>query len=205
VLLDEIEKAHPDTFNVLLQVLEDGRLTDNKGRTANFKNTIIIMTSNIGSDIIRDNFEKINESNSEEIIESTKNQVFDILKHTVRPEFLNRIDELIMFKPLSKENIEGIIRIQLNNLLHLLKKQNITFNVSKNCIEYLKNKGYDIQFGARPLKRLIQKEIMDKISIAMLEDVVKPDSHIIIDVDNNEITIREPVNEEEKIEFHLSI
>ncbi|MBA7568942.1 Chaperone protein ClpB [subsurface metagenome] len=205
VLLDEIEKAHPDTFNILLQVLEDGRLTDNKGRIANFKNTIIIMTSNIGSDIIRDNFEKLNESNSEEIIESTKNQVFDLLKHSVRPEFLNRIDELIMFKPLSKENIEGIIRIQLNNLLHLLKKQNITFNVSNNCIEYLKNKGYDIQFGARPLKRLIQKEILDKISIAMLKDVVKPDSHIIIDIDNNEITIREPVNEEEKLEFHLSI
>jgi len=204
VLLDEIEKAHPDTFNILLQVLEDGRLTDNKGRIANFKNTIIIMTSNIGSDIIRDNFEKLNESNSEEIIESTKNQVFDILKHSVRPEFLNRIDELIMFKPLSKENIEGIIRIQLNNLLRLLKKQNITFNITNNCIEYLKNKGYNIQFGARPLKRLIQKEIMDKISIAMLEDVVKPDSHIRIDIDNNEITIREPVNEEEKIEFHLS-
>jgi len=204
VLLDEIEKAHPDTFNVLLQVLEDGRLTDNKGRTANFKNTIIIMTSNIGSDIIRDNFEKLNESNSEEIIESTKNQVFDLLKHSVRPEFLNRIDELIMFKPLSKENIEGIIRIQLNNLLHILKKQNITFNVTTNCIEYLKNKGYDIQYGARPLKRLIQKEIMDKISITILEDIVKPDSHIIIDVDNNEITIRKPVNEEEKVEFHLS-
>jgi len=204
VLLDEIEKAHPDTFNILLQVLEDGRLTDNKGRIANFKNTIIIMTSNIGSVIIRENFEKINESNSEEIIESTKNQVFDLLKHSVKPEFLNRIDELIMFKPLSKENIEGIIRIQLNNLLHLLKKQNITFNVTNNCIEYLKNKGYNIQFGARPLKRLIQKEIMDKISIAMLEDVVKPDSNIIIDIDNNEITIREPVNEEEKVEFHLS-
>ena len=204
VLLDEIEKAHPDTFNVLLQVLEYGRLTDNKGRIANFKNTIIIMTSNIGSDIIRDNFEKLNESNSEEIIESTKNQVFDLLKHSVRPEFLNRIDELIMFKPLSKENIEGIIRIQLNNLLHILKKQNITFNVTTNCIEYLKNKGYDIQYGARPLKRLIQKEIMDKISITILEDVVKPDSHIIIDVGNNEIKIRKPVNEEEKVKFHLS-
>ena len=204
VLLDEIEKAHPDTFNILLQVLEDGRLTDNKGRIANFKNTIIIMTSNIGSVFIQENFEKINESNSEEIIESTKNQVFDLLKHSVRPEFLNRIDELIMFKPLSEENIEGIIRIQLNNFLHLLKKQNITFNVTNNCIEYLKNKGYDIQFGARPLKRLIQKEIMDKISLAMLEDVVKPDSHIVIDIDNNEITIREPVNDEEKTDFNLS-
>jgi len=203
VLLDEIEKAHPDTFNILLQVLEDGRLTDNKGRIANFKNTIIIMTSNIGSVIIRDNFDKLNESNLEEIIESTKSQVFDLLKHSVRPEFLNRIDELIMFKPLSKDNIEGIIRIQLNDLLHILKKQNITFNVTTKCIEYLKNKGYDIQFGARPLKRLIQKEIMDKISLAMLEDVVKPDSHIIIDIDNNEITVREPVNEEEKTDFNL--
>jgi ATP-dependent Clp protease ATP-binding subunit ClpB len=203
ILLDEIEKAHPDTFNILLQVLEDGRLTDNKGRLANFKNTIIIMTSNIGSTIIQDNFENINESNSEEIVEKTKNQVFEILKHSVRPEFLNRIDDLVMFKPLSRENIVGIIRIQLNNLLSVLKKQEISFHVTENCLEYLKNKGYDVQFGARPLKRLIQKQIMDNISIAMLEDKVRSGSHIVIDVSNGKVVIRNAENEEEKILFSL--
>lgn len=203
VLLDEIEKAHPDTFNILLQVLEDGRLTDNKGRVANFKNTIIIMTSNIGSDIIRNNFEKINDANSEEIIEATKIQVFELLKHSVRPEFLNRIDDLIMFKPLSKDNIEGIIRIQLNNLLAVLKKQEITFHVTDNCIAYLKNKGYDVQFGARPLKRLIQKQIMDTISIALLEEKVVSNSHIVIDVGNSQIVIRSAQDEDEKIVFSV--
>jgi ATP-dependent Clp protease ATP-binding subunit ClpB len=203
ILLDEIEKAHPDTFNILLQVLEDGRLTDNKGRVANFKNTIIIMTSNIGSEIIRDNFEKINESNSEEIVEKTKNQVFELLKHSVRPEFLNRIDDLIMFKPLSKENIAGIIRIQLNNLLGVLKKQEISFHVTDHCLEYLKNKGYDVQFGARPLKRLIQKQIMDNISIAILEEKVQSNSHIVMDVIDGNVVIRSAENEKEKVLFAL--
>ncbi len=203
VLLDEIEKAHPDTFNILLQVLEDGRLTDNKGRVANFKNTIIIMTSNIGSEIIRDNFEKINESNSEEIVEKTKNQVFELLKHSVRPEFLNRIDDLIMFKPLSKENIASIIRIQLNTLLNVLKKQEISFHATDSCLEYLKNKGYDVQFGARPLKRLIQKQIMDNISIAILEEKVKSTSHIVLDVMDGQVIIRSAENEKEKVLFAL--
>lgn len=203
VLLDEIEKAHPDTFNILLQVLEDGRLTDNKGRVANFKNTIIIMTSNIGSEIIRDNFEKINESNSEEIVEKTKNQVFELLKHSVRPEFLNRIDDLIMFKPLSKENIASIIRIQLNTLLNVLKKQEISFHATDSCLEYLKNKGYDVQFEARPLKRLIQKQIMDNISIAILEEKVKSTSHIVLDVMDGQVIIRSAENEKEKVLFAL--
>ena len=203
ILLDEIEKAHPDTFNILLQVLEDGRLTDNKGRLANFKNTIIIMTSNIGSDIIRDNFEKINESNTEEIVEKTQNQIFELLKHSVRPEFLNRIDDLIMFKPLSKENIAGIIRIQLNNLLSVLKKQEISFHVTDNCLEYLKNKGYNVQFGARPLKRLIQKQIMDNISIAILEEKAKSNSHIVMDVMDGQVVIRSAENEKEKVLFAM--
>ncbi len=203
VLLDEIEKAHPDTFNVLLQVLEDGRLTDNKGRIANFKNTIIIMTSNIGSDIIRDNFEQLTEANAEEVIEQTKNRVFDLLKRSVRPEFLNRIDELIMFKPLSKENIAGIIRIQLYNLSQVLYKQGITFYVTDNCLDYLKNKGFDVQFGARPLKRLIQKEIMNEISISMLESRVNPDSHIVLDVAHNRPVIRPAENENEREVFQL--
>lgn len=201
VLLDEIEKAHPDTFNILLQVLEDGRLTDNKGRVANFKNTIIIMTSNMGSDIIRDNFADITEKNAEEIIEKTKNMVFDLLKVSIRPEFLNRIDETIMFRPLSKKDLEGIIRIQLDGLLKVLAKQNITFQVTDDCLDYLQMKGFDAQFGARPLKRVIQRKILDELSIAMLEDRVQPNSHIVIDAIDNKIVFRKPVNENEEMSF----
>ncbi|MBN1159271.1 MAG: AAA family ATPase [Bacteroidales bacterium] len=202
ILLDEIEKAHPDTFNILLQVLEDGRLTDNKGRVANFRNTIVIMTSNLGSDVIRDNFEKINEGNAETIIENTKNQIFELLKHSVRPEFLNRIDELIMFKPLTREDITGIIRIQLRLLQQVLKKQDITFHVTQNCMKFLEQQGFDIQFGARPLKRLIQKKIMDEISLAILEDRVKTGSHIVIDTEEGKTVIREPKHEHEGAEFN---
>ncbi|GAA0892722.1 ATP-dependent chaperone ClpB [Fulvivirga kasyanovii] len=201
VLLDEIEKAHPDTFNILLQVLEDGRLTDNKGRVANFKNTIIIMTSNMGSDIIRDNFAEITEKNAEEIIEKTKNMVFDLLKVSIRPEFLNRIDETIMFRPLSKKDLEGIIRIQLDGLLKVLAKQNITFQVTDDCLNYLQMEGFDAQFGTRPLKRVIQRKILDELSIAMLEDRVQPDSHIVIDAIDNKIVFRKPVNEKEEMSF----
>ncbi|MBN1157927.1 MAG: AAA family ATPase, partial [Bacteroidales bacterium] len=201
ILLDEIEKAHADTFNILLQVLEDGRLTDNKGRIANFKNTIVIMTSNLGSDIIRENFEKITENNVETIIEHTKNQIFEFLKQSVRPEFLNRIDELIMFKPLTREDIAGIIRIQLGHLQQVLQKQEISFHVTRNCMKYLEQQGFDVQFGARPLKRLIQKKIMDEISLAILEDRVKSGSHIVIDVDNDQTVIREPEHEQEKEYF----
>ncbi|MEE4213721.1 MAG: ATP-dependent chaperone ClpB [Bacteroidales bacterium] len=191
ILLDEIEKAHPDTFNILLQVLEDGRLTDNKGRIANFKNTIVIMTSNLGSDLIRENFEDYTENNAEEIIEKTRMQVFEILKKSVRPEFLNRIDELIMFKPLTKEDIKGIIDIQIRRLKKILEKQDISISVSDSCISYLRDKGFNIQFGARPLKRLIQKEITDKISLAILKgDIKQGDSDIIIDSDGKETLIR---------------
>jgi len=191
ILLDEIEKAHPDTFNILLQVLEDGRLTDNKGRVANFKNTIVIMTSNLGSDLIRENFENYDEANAEQIIEKTRNQVFEILKKSVRPEFLNRIDELIMFKPLTKEDIRGIIAIQLRRLEKILMKQDIQFSISDSCIQYLQEKGFDIQFGARPLKRLIQKEITDKISLAILKgDIKQRESRIVIDSNGKETFIK---------------
>ena len=191
ILLDEIEKAHPDTFNILLQVLEDGRLTDNKGRIANFKNTIVIMTSNLGSDLIRENLEDYTEENAEQIIEKTRIQVFEILKKSVRPEFLNRIDELIMFKPLTKDDIRGIIEIQIRRLRKTLEKQDINITVSDSCISYLRDKGFDIQFGARPLKRLIQKEITDKISLAILKgDIEQGDSDIIIDSDGKETLIR---------------
>jgi ATP-dependent Clp protease ATP-binding subunit ClpB len=191
ILLDEIEKAHPDTFNILLQVLEDGRLTDNKGRIANFKNTIVIMTSNLGSDLIRENFEDYTEANAEQIIEKTRMQVFEILKKSVRPEFLNRIDELIMFKPLTRDDIKGIIDIQIRRLKKTLEKQDIGISVSESCTDYLRDKGFDIQFGARPLKRLIQKEITDKISLAILKgDIKQGDSDIIIDSDGKETLIR---------------
>jgi ATP-dependent Clp protease ATP-binding subunit ClpB len=187
ILLDEIEKAHPDTFNVLLQVLEDGRLTDNKGRLANFKNTIIIMTSNIGSDIILENFNAVDESNLEMVIESTKNQVFELLKRSVRPEFLNRIDELVMFKPLTMNDMEGIIRIQIENLRDQLSRQNISIELTDQSIEFLIHEGFDLQFGARPLKRLIQKKILDGLSIAMLDGRVTPGMQVKVDVENRNI------------------
>jgi ATP-dependent Clp protease ATP-binding subunit ClpB len=187
ILLDEIEKAHPDTFNILLQVLEDGRLTDNKGRVANFKNTIIIMTSNMGSDIIHENFAGVKEDELEKVFERSRNQVFEILKRNMRPEFLNRIDELVMFRPLTTGHLDGIIRIQLRNLKKMLDKQEITFEVTDELVGLLKREGYDLQFGARPLKRLIQKKVLDALSVAMLNGTVKPGMHIRIDVDDQKV------------------
>jgi ATP-dependent Clp protease ATP-binding subunit ClpB len=190
ILLDEIEKAHPDVFNVLLQVLDDGRLTDNKGRLVNFKNTIIIMTSNIGAHVIQDNFEQINEANAEEVIENTKQQVFDILKQTVRPEFLNRIDETIMFRPLTKEDIEGIIKIQINSLQKRLLENDIKIDITKEGIEALAELGYDPQFGARPVKRVIQKEILNQLSKEILAGSVRSDDDILIDAFDNKFVFR---------------
>lgn len=187
ILLDEIEKAHPDIFNILLQVLEDGRLTDNKGRIANFKNTIIIMTSNLGSDIIHENFANVSDSELEKVIEKTRNQVFDLLKRSMRPEFLNRIDELVMFRPLTRAHLEGILNIQLRNLEKVLKKQNITFEVTNRCLQYLQHEGFDLQFGARPLKRLIQKKLLDQLSLEMLKGNVLPGMHTLIDVENQKV------------------
>jgi ATP-dependent Clp protease ATP-binding subunit ClpB len=197
ILLDEIEKAHPDTFNILLQVLEDGRLTDNKGRVANFKNTIIIMTSNIGSAIIQENFDNVNEDNLEEVIEKTRNQVFELLRKSVRPEFLNRVDELVMFRPLTREHMEGIIRIQLRNLEKVLQKQDITIEVTDSCMEYLKQEGFDLQFGARPLKRLIQRKILDGLSMAILEGKVSAGMHVKIDAEDHKVVFR-PASRREK-------
>ncbi len=187
ILLDEIEKAHPDTFNILLQVLEDGRLTDNKGRLANFKNSIIIMTSNLGSEILQENFAEVAVSDLEKVFEKSRSQVFELLKRNLRPEFLNRIDELVMFRPLSMDDMEGILHIQLNLLQKKLEKQEITIEVTESCISFLKNEGFDLQFGARPLKRLIQKRILDQLSIAMLEGKVQPGSHTIIDVADGQV------------------
>jgi ATP-dependent Clp protease ATP-binding subunit ClpB len=190
ILLDEIEKAHPDTFNILLQVLEDGRLTDNKGRIANFKNTIIIMTSNLGSDIIHEQFAGANESNMEEVYQETRNRIFELLKKSMRPEFLNRIDELVMFRPLGMEHLEGIIHIQLNLLRKLLKKQGITIDLTKEALEQIKREGFDMQFGARPLKRLIQRKLVDQISMAMLKGEVEPGDHVEVGAEEGKLTFR---------------
>ncbi len=187
ILLDEIEKAHPDTFNILLQVLEDGRLTDNKGRLANFKNTIIIMTSNMGSEILQENLSNVEGSDLDRVYEKSRTQVFELLKRNLRPEFLNRIDELVMFRPLTMKDMEGILKIQLGLLQKKLQKQQITFEVTDACISFLQREGFDLQFGARPLKRLIQKKILDRLSIAMLEGKVEPGSHTIIDVEDGQI------------------
>lgn len=181
ILLDEIEKAHPDVFNILLQVLDDGRLTDNKGRIANFKNTIIIMTSNLGSHIIQENFEKISDKNREKIIQTTKQEVMELLKKTIRPEFLNRIDEIIMFEPLTKEQVKEIVKLQINQIAKRLKDQNITIELTDYAIEYLAEIGFDPQFGARPIKRAIQKNILNELSKAILSGKVKSNEKIVVD------------------------
>lgn len=181
LLLDEIEKAHPDVFNVLLQVLDEGRLTDNKGRTVNFRNTIIIMTSNLGAPIIQANFEGITDKNREEVIERTKTELFELLKGSMRPEFLNRIDEVIMFNPLSKSDIRSIVHLQLEGLRKLLEGKNILIGATDAAIDYLAGVGFDPQFGARPLKRTMQKEILNKLSKELLAGNIKPEHAILID------------------------
>ena len=190
VLLDEIEKAHPDVWNILLQVLDDGHLTDNKGRVVNFKNTIIIMTSNLGSQIIQDNFEKISEKNLDEVVEGTKAEVMNLLRQTIRPEFLNRVDEIIMFQPLLKTEIKGIIAIQLNNLTKLLLNSGISLEFTDYALDFLAENGYDPQFGARPLKRLIQKEIVNKLSKKILAAEIDKTQPVLVDVFDNVVVFR---------------
>jgi ATP-dependent Clp protease ATP-binding subunit ClpB len=184
VLLDEIEKAHPDVFNILLQVLDDGRLTDNKGRVANFKNTIIIMTTNIGSHIIQENFEKITDTNYFDVIESTKEEVLVLLKKSVRPEFINRIDEIIMFRPLSRADIRKIVSIQFNGVKKRLADSGIKLDISEQALERLAKMGFDPQFGARPLKRVIQREILNELSKQILSGKVNKDATIFVDLKN---------------------
>lgn len=189
VLLDEIEKAHPDTFNILLQVLDEGRLTDNKGRLADFKNTIIIMTSNMGSSIIQDKFENF-KGNIENAIEAAKAEVLGLLKQTVRPEFINRIDDIVMFTPLSSENIREILGLQLKSVSKLLAQQNITLDATPEAIDYLAAKGYDPDFGARPIKRLIQKEVMNELSKKILSGDITTDSIILLDSFDGQLVFR---------------
>ncbi len=190
ILLDEIEKAHPDTFNILLQVLDEGRLTDNKGRVADFKNTIIIMTSNMGSHIIQEKFEKMDMKNRELVTEATKVEVIGLLRQTIRPEFLNRIDEIIMFTPLNLEEIHQIVKLQLNGLIKMLKAQDIHIEYTEDLVEALANKGFDPQFGARPVKRVIQKEILNQFSKEILSERVTSDSHILLDAFDDKIVFR---------------
>jgi ATP-dependent Clp protease ATP-binding subunit ClpB len=199
VLLDEIEKANPDVFNVLLQVLDDGRLTDNKGRMVNFKNTIIIMTSNMGSDIIQENFEKVTEKNKDEVVMRTKAEVMVLLKQTIRPEFLNRIDEVIMFQPLMKKEIKGIIQIQLDNLKQLVAQNGINLQFSEYALDYLAENGYDPQFGARPLKRLIQKEVVNQLSKKILAGSIDKTKPVLVDVFDGTVVFRNETNETEKV------
>ncbi|GGH19824.1 ATP-dependent chaperone ClpB [Sphingobacterium alkalisoli] len=182
VLLDEIEKAHPDVFNILLQVLDDGHLTDNKGRTVNFKNTIIIMTSNTGSHLIQENFSRLTEENKDSVIAKTKDEVFELLQKTIRPEFLNRIDEIIMFTPLSRNEIGDIVRMQFSRVQHQLAEQNIALSATDEALDWLAQLGYDPIYGARPLKRVIQKRILNELSKEILSGKVTSDSVIQLDV-----------------------
>ncbi|NLJ83033.1 MAG: AAA domain-containing protein, partial [Bacteroidales bacterium] len=186
VLFDEIEKAHPDVFNILLQVLDDGRLTDNKGRVADFKNTIIIMTSNIGSHIIQENYSKISDFSDEKVQEQTQLDILQLLRKTIRPEFLNRIDEILMFKPLSKGEIREIVLLQINQLKTLLEENEISVQLTDYAIDALSEMGYDPQYGARPLKRVIQKHILNNLSKMILSDKLVKDSQITIDIIDEE-------------------
>ena len=187
VLFDEIEKAHPNVFNILLQVLDDGRLTDNKGRTVNFKNTIIIMTSNLGSDIIRDRYESAGNIDRESLMENTKAEVFGLLKRTIKPEFLNRVDDLIMFTPLCKEEINEIVKLQLKGIAKQLKENDIDFNFTQSAIDKLAEAGYDPQFGARPVKRALQHLVLNQLSKDIISGHINKQKPITVDVKNNEL------------------
>jgi ATP-dependent Clp protease ATP-binding subunit ClpB len=199
VLLDEIEKAHPDVWNIMLQVLDDGRLTDNKGRVVNFKNTIIIMTSNMGSDIIQENFVDVNEKNVDEVLERTKVEVMARLKESIRPEFLNRVDEIILFQPLLRKEIKNIIRIQLQNLKKLVAQSGIELRFSDYLVDYLAENGFDAQYGARPLKRLIQKEIVNALSRKILGGDVDKTHPVLVDVFDGVVVFRNDVEEPHEV------
>ncbi len=199
ILLDEIEKAHPDVFNVLLQVLDDGRLTDNKGRLVNFKNTIVIMTSNLGSTIIHDRFEKVKEKDFEETAEKAKVEVLELLRQTIRPEFLNRVDEIIMFTPLTMGNVRQIVQIQLDVLKHKLKTMDLVLYVTKDAFDHITEVGYDPFFGARPIKRVIQKQVLNELSKALLSGTIDRTKNIVMDVFDGKMVFRKPITEAEEV------
>jgi ATP-dependent Clp protease ATP-binding subunit ClpB len=190
VLFDEIEKAHPDVFNVLLQVLDDGRLTDNKGRVVNFKNTIIIMTSNMGSSLIRENFASMTKDNHDEVVERTKDEVLNMLKSTIRPEFLNRIDEIIMFEPLKESEIAQVVRIQLEGVVKMLKENGFRLDFTDAAVNLIAQMGFDPEFGARPVKRVIQRQVLDTLSKRLLAGTVERSAPIVIDVKDGELEFK---------------
>jgi ATP-dependent Clp protease ATP-binding subunit ClpB len=190
VLLDEIEKAHPDVWNILLQVLDDGRLTDNKGRVVNFKNTIIIMTSNIGSHLIQDAFEEVTDQNLEEKTTLAKTEVMDLLKQTIRPEFLNRVDDIIMFSPLLRKQMASIVQIQLKQLKSLVAENGMQIEFTDYLVEYLSEQGFDMQFGARPLKRLIQKLVVNELSKQILSGAIDKTKKVLIDIFDGVVVFR---------------
>lgn len=196
VLLDEIEKAHPDVFNILLQVLDDGRLTDNKGRVVNFKNTIIIMTSNLGSQIIQENSEGLTDANRDKIMAKTRIEVFELLKKSIRPEFLNRIDEIILFTPLNREEVKKVVEIQFGIIAKMLKENHVSIEATPEAIDWLAQLGYDPQFGARPVKRVLQKRVVNELSKQLLAGKVQADSEIMLDVFNGEFVFRNKIEKE---------
>lgn len=187
VLFDEIEKAHPDVFNVLLQVLDDGRLTDNKGRVVNFKNTIIIMTSNLGSQLIQENFSRLNAGNSAEIIEETREELLELLRRSIRPEFLNRIDDTIIFSPLSRQDIRQIVRLQFARIAERVTRQDFRITITEEAIDWLAGVGYDPHFGARPVKRLLQKYLLNELSRKILSGDIDREKPVVISVRDEEL------------------
>ena len=199
ILLDEIEKAHPDVFNVLLQVLDDGRLTDNKGRLVNFKNTIVIMTSNLGSSIIHDRFEKVKEKDFDETAEKAKIEVMELLRQTIRPEFLNRVDEVIMFTPLTMTNVKQIVQIQLDGLKHKLKEMDLSLHITQDAFDHIAEIGYDPFFGARPIKRVIQKQVLNELSKALLSGNIDRTKNIVMDVFDGKMVFRKPITALEEV------
>jgi ATP-dependent Clp protease ATP-binding subunit ClpB len=188
VLFDEIEKAHPDVFNILLQVLDDGRLTDNKGRVVNFKNTIIIMTSNMGSQYIQSQMEKMNGSNKQAVVEETKQEVMNMLKKTIRPEFLNRIDETIMFLPLNETEIRKIVTLQIDNVRRMLADNGVELRLTDSAINFIAQAGFDPEFGARPVKRAIQRYLLNDLSKRLLSQEVDRSKAIVVDSDGEKLT-----------------
>jgi ATP-dependent Clp protease ATP-binding subunit ClpB len=195
VLLDEIEKAHPDVFNILLQVLEDGRLTDNKGRLADFRNSILIMTSNLGSDLIRERTELLGEKMDAAAFESLRGEVFQMMRRSIRPEFLNRIDEVIMFTPLKREEIKEIVVLQLQALQERMQERGVPLSYSREVVEYVAEAGFDPQFGARPLKRVIQKEIVNALSVSILKGDLQANRHFFLTMDGGRLVVQTKENQ----------
>ena len=189
VLLDEIEKAHPDVFNILLQVLDDGRLTDNKGRTVDFRNTIIIMTSNIGSHIIQENYAQLSKSNADQIFDRTRDQVFELLKQSIRPEFLNRVDEIIMFTPLNRDQIKQIVLLQFDRIKQMLAQNGVSIEITDSAVEWITDIGFDPVYGARPIKRVMQKKILNELSKQLLAGTINKEQTITVDYFGDDILV----------------